>query len=276
MTRVPTVLTIAGSDSGGGAGIQADLKTATALGVYAASVVTAVTVQDTTGVHGVHAVPVDVVEAQLDAVLADLDVRAVKVGMLGSPELVELVARRLDGLPHVVVDPVMVATSGDRLLPQEAESAVRELLVPRATILTPNLPEAAVLTGLPTGSDATDLARALLDLGAHAALVKGGHGTGPTSDDLFVDGDRTVVLHADRVDTPHTHGTGCTLSSAVACELVRGHELLDAVRRAKAYLTGALTSAERREVGRGHGPVDHAWATSTPSPRERDGRGEDA
>lgn len=266
MSRVPSMLTIAGSDSGGGAGIQADLKTATALGVYAASVVTAITAQDTTGVHAVHALPVEVVEAQLDAVLADLDVRAVKVGMLGSPDLVAAVARRLGDVEHVVVDPVMVATSGDRLLPREAESAVRELLVPLASVVTPNLPEAAVLTGLAIDTPPTDLGSALLDLGARAALVKGGHGTGPTSDDVYLDADGPRWFRADRVATPHTHGTGCTLSSAVACELVRGHDLPTAVERAKTYLTQALRSAERREVGRGRGPVDHAW--TVPSGRE--------
>jgi hydroxymethylpyrimidine/phosphomethylpyrimidine kinase len=256
-TREPVVLTVAGSDPSGGAGIQADLKTATALGVYGASVLTAVTVQDTTGVHGVHAVPLEVVEGQLRSVLDDLDVRAAKVGMLGSPALVALVAELLADVPALVVDPVMVSTSGHRLLPQDAEAAVCDLLLPRATLVTPNLPEAAVLTGRPAGSGAETLAAALLDLGAAAALVKGGHAGGSSSDDLLVDADGHAWFRADRVDTPHTHGTGCTLSAAVAAHLATGATLRDAVAGAKTYLHEALASGAGRRVGRGRGPVDH-------------------
>lgn len=255
--REPVVLTVAGSDPSGGAGIQADLKTATALGVYGASVVTAVTVQDTTGVRGVHEVPLDVVRGQLEAVLEDLDVRAVKVGMLGSPELVELVAELLADVPALVVDPVMVSTSGHRLLPREAEAAVRDLLLPRATLVTPNLPEAAALSGLPAATDPDALARALLALGPGAVLLKGGHGDGPASDDLLVERRGSTWFRAPRIDTPHTHGTGCTLSAAVATRLALGDPLVEAVGAAKAYLAEALASGAHRSVGRGRGPVDH-------------------
>lgn len=255
--REPVVLTVAGSDPSGGAGIQADLKTATALGVYGASVVTAVTVQDTTGVHGVHEVPLDVVEGQLRGVLADLDVRAAKVGMLGSPALVALVADLLADVPALVVDPVMVSTSGHRLLPEDAESALRDLLVPRATLVTPNLPEAAVLTGLPQDTDPGVLARSLRELGAVAALVKGGHGAGASSEDLLLDAAGSAWFRAPRVETPHTHGTGCTLSAAVASRLALGATLRVAVGDAKHYLDEALRSGASRVVGRGRGPVDH-------------------
>jgi hydroxymethylpyrimidine/phosphomethylpyrimidine kinase len=255
--REPVVLTVAGSDPSGGAGIQADLKTATALGVYAATVVTAVTVQDTTGVRAVHEVPLDVVRGQLEVVLEDLEVRAVKVGMLGSPALVELVAELLADVPALVVDPVMVSTSGHRLLPQDAEAAVRDLLVPRATLVTPNLPEASVLTGLAPQTDPGELGGALLALGPGAVLLKGGHGDGPASDDLLVDGRGGTWFRAPRIDTPHTHGTGCTLSAAVATRLALGDPLADAVGAAKAYLDEALASGAARQVGRGRGPVDH-------------------
>lgn len=255
--REPVMLTVAGSDASGGAGIQADLKTATALGVYGASVLTAVTVQDTTGVHGVHPVPLDVVRDQLRVVLDDLDVRAVKVGMLGSPDLVALVADLLGDVPALVVDPVMVSTSGHRLLPAEAEAAVRDLLTPRATLVTPNLPEAAVLTGLGQDVAPETLAHALVGLGAGAALVKGGHGSGRSSDDLLLDAQGPVWFRAERVATPHTHGTGCTLSAAVAAHLALGATLRAAVGLAKAYLTEALESGAARRVGRGRGPVDH-------------------
>ncbi len=255
--REPVVLTVAGSDPSGGAGIQADLKTATALGVYAASVVTAVTVQDTTGVRAVHEVPLDVVRGQLEVVLEDLDVRAVKVGMLGSPALVELVAELLADVPALVVDPVMVSTSGHRLLPRDAEAAVRDLLLPSSTLVTPNLPEASVLTGLAAQSDPDELGRALLALGPGAALLKGGHGDGPASDDLLVDRRGSTWFRSPRIDTPHTHGTGCTLSAAVATRLALGDPLADAVGAAKAYLDEALASGAARHVGRGRGPADH-------------------
>ncbi len=255
--REPVVLTVAGSDPSGGAGLQADLMTATALGAYAATVVTAVTVQDTTGVRAVHEVPLDVVRGQLEVVLEDLDVRAVKVGMLGSPALVELVAELLADVPALVVDPVMVSTSGHRLLPRDAEAALRDLLLPSATLVTPNLPEASVLTGLAAQTDPGELGRALLALGPGAVLLKGGHGDGPASDDLLVDRRGSTWFRAPRIDTPHTHGTGCTLSAAVATRLALGDPLADAVGAAKAYLGEALASGAERQVGQGRGPVDH-------------------
>ncbi len=253
MTRV--VLTVAGSDSGGGAGIQADVKTACALGVHAATVLTAVTAQDTHGVRGVHEVPVAMVRDQLRAVLDDLDVAAVKIGMLGSPALIETVATELHDHPAIVLDPVMVATSGDRLLPQEAEAAVRELLVPLSRVVTPNLPEARALAG--RDGSPQELGDALLALGTGAALVKGGHAGGDASDDLLVEPDRSTWLRAERVDTPNTHGTGCTLSSALACGLVQGLDVLGATRQAKEFLHEALVAGARLELGSGHGPVDH-------------------
>lgn len=255
--REPVVLTVAGSDPSGGAGIQADLKTATALGVYGATVITAVTVQDTTGVHAVHPVPLDIVRGQLRSVLDDLDVRAVKVGMLGSPALVALVADLLADVPNVVLDPVMVSTSGHRLLPRNAQAAIRDLLVPRSTLVTPNLPEAVVLTGLETGAAPEQLARGLVGLGAGAALVKGGHGSGGSSDDVLLDSEGPTWFRAERVATPHTHGTGCTLSAAVAAHLALGATLREAVGSAKDYLTEALVSGATRQVGSGRGPVDH-------------------
>lgn len=259
--RVPVMLTIAGSDSSGGAGIQADLKTAAALGVYGASVVTALTAQNTLGVHGILPVAPEFVVAQYDAVVSDLDVRAVKIGMLGDAALVRAVADMLERrpVPFVVLDPVLVATSGDQLVPDEAVEAIRSRLLPLATVVTPNRPEAETLTGERVG-DAAGMARAahtLLGLGAGAALVKGGHSDGDDADDLLLTAEGEQWLRARRVDTPHTHGTGCTLSSAIAAGLVRGAALPDAVAAAKAFLTRALESGARQTVGGRHGPVDH-------------------
>ncbi len=261
MSRVPVVLSVAGSDPSGGAGVQADLKTATALGVYAGAVLTALTAQNTTGVQGIHAVPAAFVRDQLDSVLSDLDVRVVKIGMLGTPDVAQVVADALRRHPvaHVVLDPVMVASSGDRLVPQETVRVVVDELLPLASLVTPNVPEAELLTGT-TVDDVDGLERAgrlLVEAGAGAALVKGGHLAGPHSVDVLVGADGTTRLEAPRVETPHTHGTGCSLSSAVAAFLVRGAPLPDAVARAKDYLVAALASGSRREVGSGHGPVDH-------------------
>lgn len=277
MTRSePVMLTIAGSDSSGGAGIQADLKTATALGVYGASAVTALTAQNTRGVQGVHPVPAGFVADQLASVLDDLDVRAVKIGMLGDDDVIAAVADALDRLPGVpvVLDPVMVATSGDRLVPDSAVAAILDQLVGRATVVTPNVPEAALLTGL-TVADVDGLepaGRRLVEAGAAYALVKGGHLDGADVVDVLVSqtdsmvgacasplapGCRATRLTAPRVDTPHTHGTGCTLSSAVAARLARGDEVPAAVSAARAYLHRALTSGRGRTVGGGHDPVDH-------------------
>jgi len=264
MSRTPVMLSIAGSDPSGGAGIQADLKTASALGVYGATVITALTVQNTRGVTGVHPTPVGVIVDQYRAVVSDLDVQAVKIGMLGTVEVVAAVAAMLreHPVPVVVLDPVMVATSGDRLVPEDAVAAIRELLVPQATVVTPNVPEATWLTGdvIATGDDLEKAGRSLLHLGATYALVKGGHLGGSTSTDVLVWGDGTRRLDALRVDTPHTHGTGCTLSSAIASYVIGGNDVPTAVELAKAYLTRALVAGADLDLGHGSGPVDHQAA----------------
>ncbi|MBR0800593.1 bifunctional hydroxymethylpyrimidine kinase/phosphomethylpyrimidine kinase [Bradyrhizobium jicamae] len=258
----PIALTIAGSDSSGGAGIQADLKSFAALGVYGASVITALTAQNTTGVSAIHPVPAAFVAAQIDAVFADLAVGAVKIGMVAQAETIAAIA---DGLArwsprHVVLDPVMVATSGDRLLAAGAVDALKTRLFPLASLITPNLPEAAALLSEPVaGNEAAveSQGRRLLALGCRAVLIKGGHGTGAESIDYLFDGARVVALSAPRVATPNTHGTGCSLSSAIAAGLARGDELESAVRNAKAWITDAIAAADRFAVGHGHGPVHH-------------------
>ena len=255
-------VTIAGSDSGGGAGIQADLKTFSALGVYGASVVTALTAQNTLGVTAIHAVPADFVTAEIEAVFSDLQVNAVKIGMLGAPDLIAAVA---DGLERwhqhrVVLDPVMVAASGDPLVPDVAVAAIRNLLIPRAMVVTPNLPEAARLLGEPVAADRAAMeaqAKKLLALGAHAVLVKGGHAGGDESADFLLTGAGGRWLTAPRLATHNTHGTGCTLSSAIAAGLARGRDLEAAVIAAKDYLTAALAAADTLAIGRGRGPVHH-------------------
>ncbi|GJE03221.1 bifunctional hydroxymethylpyrimidine kinase/phosphomethylpyrimidine kinase [Methylobacterium isbiliense] len=263
----PIAVTIAGSDSGGGAGIQADLKTFSALGVYGASVVTALTAQNTRGVQGVHDVPPDFVAQQIASVFTDLAVRAVKVGMLSRAATIAAVAEGLaahaPGLP-LVLDPVMVATSGDRLLADAAVAALRERLLPRAGVLTPNLPEAAVLLGEPEARDEAAMlaqGRRLLALGPGAVLMKGGHAGGPESVDLLVGpGEAVLRLPGPRLATRNTHGTGCTLSSALAAGLARGMPLEEAARAAKHYLAAALAASERLTIGHGHGPVHHFHA----------------
>ena len=254
------VLIIAGSDSGGGAGIQADIKTVTALGGYAATAITAITVQNTLGVHGVHPIPPAVVEAQARAVLDDLGADAIKTGMLGDVEMVERVAAILDTVRvPVVIDPVMVAKGGSNLLAPGAVDAVRALMIPRATVLTPNAPEASALTGLPVHTT-DDLRRAgerLLDLGAKAVLMKGGHVAGDTVVDVLMTPDGETSFEGERLDTRHTHGTGCTLASAVAAGLAQGMPLIEAVARAWAYVHEAMRQAPG--FGAGHGPLDHAW-----------------
>lgn len=263
--KIPIALTIAGSDSSGGAGIQADLKTFSALGIYGATVITALTAQNTRGVSAIHAAPPGFIRAQMDAVFADLDIRAVKVGMLGSEAAVLAVADGLAawrGAP-VVVDPVMVAASGDPLLDEGAEFALRAHILPLADLLTPNLPEAARLLGATVAADEGMMVRQgelLLSLGPKAVLMKGGHGTGPEAVDLLFDGGNIVRLAADRVPTKNTHGTGCTLSSAIAAGLAMGMTLLDAVREAKVFLTNALIKADELAVGHGQGPVHHFHA----------------
>lgn len=258
-------LTIAGSDSGGGAGIQADLKAFSALGVYGASVLTAITAQNTRAVTAVHEVPVDIVRAQIEAVLDDLDVRAIKIGMLSSPEIIETVADALAGktIP-IVLDPVMVAKSGDRLLQERAVEALRTKLVPMATLVTPNAPEAAILTGMDPAQTPDALkaqGEALIAAGARSVLMKGGHLESDICTDILVaEGLPPKVLRAARIKTRNTHGTGCTLSAAIAAHIARGKAVTEAVSEAHAYLHRAIVEADRLEVGSGHGPVHHFHA----------------
>ena len=254
------VLLIAGSDSGGGAGVQADIKTVTALGGYAATAITAITVQNTLGVTAVHQVPLDIIAGQARAVLSDIGADAIKTGMLGSAQTVELVAALIDeaGVPGVV-DPVMVAKGGASLLPADAVAAVRTLLVPRAALLTPNAPEAEALTG-ETVASTDDLRRAgeaLLMAGAAAVLMKGGHVPGARVIDILMTPAGETAFEGERIDTRHTHGTGCTLASACAAGLAQGLPLTEAVARAWAYVQEAIARAPG--FGAGHGPLDHGW-----------------
>ena len=258
---MPRALTIAGSDSGGGAGIQADLKTFAAFGVYGASAVTAITAQNTLGVQAIHEVPADVVAAQVDAVLSDIGADAVKTGMLVSTVIIEAVADRLRAhdVSRLVVDPVMVAKSGDRLLRDDAVVALRESLLPLAEVVTPNTDEAGVLAGIEVvdQDSAREAARRIHALGPRYVIVKGGHLDGPTSDDLLFDGQRFEVLSGRRIATRHTHGTGCTFSAAIAAELAAGRSPLEAARAARAFVQGAIEHAE--PIGAGHGPLNHLW-----------------
>ena len=265
-TLVPIALTIAGSDSGGGAGIQADIKTFSALGVYGASVITALTAQNTRAVTMVEAASPAMIAAQMAAVFDDLDIRAVKLGMLGGPDAIMTVAQGLAGhaLP-VILDPVMVAKSGDRLLPHDALAALRSQLLPMATLLTPNLPEAADLLDCAPAQDETEMTRqgqALLGLGPQAVLMKGGHAGGVDCVDLLITERGITHLTAPRLITGNTHGTGCTLSAAIAAGMAQGMSLEQAVTRAHRYLQGAIAAADGLGVGSGHGPVHHfhkAW-----------------
>jgi hydroxymethylpyrimidine/phosphomethylpyrimidine kinase len=258
----PIALTIAGSDSSGGAGIQADLKTFAALGVYGASVITALTAQNTSGVSAIHQVPADFVTAQIDAVFSDLDVKAVKVGMVAQLATIDAIAAGLARWSprHIVLDPVMVATSGGRLLAADAVAGLRTKLIPRASLITPNLPEAAALLDEPVAVSAAAIesqCRRLMAMGCPAVLIKGGHGQGSESIDYLVTGDGIIALAAPRIATKNTHGTGCSLSSAVAAGLAKGEELETAVRNAKAWVSAAIAAADRISVGHGHGPVHH-------------------
>lgn len=258
--KMGRVLILAGSDSGGGAGVQADIKAVTMMGGFAATAITAITVQNTLGVHGVHPLPLEVITAQARAVLEDIGTDAVKTGMLGSVEVVETVAGLLDeAKAPAVVDPVMVAKGGHPLLPDAAVEAVRSLMIPRAALLTPNAPEAEALTGLEVRDiDGQRRAgEALLKLGAKAVLMKGGHVDGPTVIDLLMTADGETVLEAERIDTRHTHGTGCTLASACAAGLALGRPLEVAVAEAWAYVGEAIRRAPG--LGGGHGPLDHGW-----------------
>jgi hydroxymethylpyrimidine/phosphomethylpyrimidine kinase len=262
--RRPRCLTIAGSDSGGGAGIQADLKTFSAFGVYGASAITAITAQNTVGVRAVHEIPAEIVAAQIDAVLDDIGADAAKTGMLSSAPIIEAVADRLRArsFAPLVVDPVMVAKSGDALLRPEAVRALVELLLPMATVVTPNAPEATVLSGIDVhdAASAREAARRIHALGPALVIVKGGHLDGESSDDLLFDGLSFEILSGRRIDTPHTHGTGCTFSAAIAALLARGLEPPAAAREARAFLQGAIENAE--PLGAGRGPVNHLWRSS--------------
>ena len=256
-------MTIAGSDSGGGAGIQADLKTFQALGVYGASTLTAITAQNTVGVRAVHEIPTDVIAAQIDAVVEDIGVEAAKTGMLSSAQIIATVADRVRHwrLDRLVVDPVMVAKSGDRLLREDAIQTLIHDLLPLAMVLTPNLPEAEVLLGRPIGTEEEirEAARDIVDLGPRAVVIKGGHRAGDATDILY-DGRAYHALEAERVDTPNTHGTGCTFSAAIAAGLARGEDVVDAVEAAKHYVDQAIRQS--RPLGSGHGPVAHDWPLS--------------
>jgi hydroxymethylpyrimidine/phosphomethylpyrimidine kinase len=254
-------LTIAGSDSGGGAGIQADLKTFAAHGVYGTSAITAVTAQNTRSVTGVHVVPAEFVTLQIEAVAGDIGCDAVKTGMLATSAIVEAVAAAVDALdlPNLVVDPVMIAKGGDRLLDQDAVHAVRVTLLKRARVVTPNVPEAEVLAGMPirTLDDMRAAARRILALGPRAVIVKGGHLAGADSIDLLLHDGGEVQLAAPRLDVRHTHGTGCTFAAAIAARLASGDALDDAARGAKDYVTGAMRHGI--DVGSGHQPLGHFW-----------------
>ena len=262
---IPIALTIAGSDSSGGAGIQADLKTFAAFGVYGASAITALTAQNTQGVSGIHQVPAEFVTAQIDAVFGDLDVRAVKIGMVSQRAVIEAIEAGLQrwSPKHIVLDPVMVATSGDRLLAPDAIEALRTKLIPRASLITPNLPEAAALldeTVAVSEADIESQGRRLLAMGCAAVLIKGGHGRGAESIDYLVREAGVAALAAPRIATKNTHGTGCSLSSAIAAGLAKGGDLEAAVDNAKTWISAAIAAADRLDVGHGHGPIHHFHA----------------
>ena len=261
MAAVPVALTIAGSDSGAGAGIQADLKTFAAYGVYGVCAVTAITAQNTQGVSAVEAVSAEVVRAQIQAVMADFAVRAAKTGMLATADLVRVVAAAVRDLqvPNLVVDPVMVAKSGDSLLAADAVQSIRTTLLPLAAVVTPNIPEAEALTGMAIRSDADvdEAARRITALGPAAVVVKGGHADGPDIVDVLFDGVTVRRFQQPRIPGSATHGTGCTFAAAVAAHLAHGRSLADAVPVAQRYIAGAIAGAPG--LGQGHGPMDHFW-----------------
>jgi hydroxymethylpyrimidine/phosphomethylpyrimidine kinase len=260
--EIPRALTIAGSDSGGGAGIQADLKTFHSLGVWGMSAVTAVTVQNTKGVQGFEELSPGLVADQIRAVVTDIGVDAAKTGMLASGPIIEAVAEALAELPvpNLVVDPVFMSKHGHPLLAEDAVEALRARILPLATVVTPNLPEAAGLTDMPvrTRTEMERAGAAILELGPSAVLVKGGHLEDGGATDLLVTADGVVEITAERIDTPHTHGTGCVLSAAITAQLARGDDLGEAVREAKAFVTEAIRG--HLEIGQGIGPVDPSWA----------------
>ena len=256
-----SVLTIAGSDSSGGAGIQADIKTIAAHRLFAQSVITALTAQNTTGVYGVHDVPPGFVAQQIDVVFDDIRPDAVKIGMVSSPEIVSAIAEALvrNKAANIVVDPVMVATSGSELASSDAVVALREKLIPLATVITPNMPEAEALFGarIATRADQEQAACEIAQATGVAVLVKGGHGENDANDVLGHPNGETTWFEGERIDNPNTHGTGCTLSSAIACGLAQGLTLVDSIAQAKRYITGAL--AVQLNLGRGSGPLNHMW-----------------
>ena len=258
--KIPKAMTIAGSDSGGGAGVQADLKTFAALGVYGASTLTAITAQNTVAVTSVHEIPTDVITAQIDAVLTDIGADAVKTGMLSSSDIIECVCEALEvhGVQRLVVDPVMIAKSGDALLREDAIGSLRTRLLPLAMVVTPNIPEAEALTETTIVSDADvrRAAEAIVGMGARSVVVKGGHREGPATD-LFYDGKEFKEFTAPRIDTVNTHGTGCTFASAIAAGLARGMVLTDAVALAKDYVTEGIRHSF--SIGQGHGPLNHFY-----------------
>lgn len=263
--RYNTVLTIAGSDSGGGAGIQADIKTISALGCYAASAITAITVQNTLGVQAVHPVPLDILRGQIDAVLSDIGADAIKIGMLHSSEVVNLVAEMIEKyqIRNIVLDPVMVSTSGHRLIEEDAVEVIKTRLMPLARVITPNVPEAEILAGCKiAGEDEFEaIARRLSDNGNVSVLMKAGHLSGDSLVDYFynAEDDNMTKLQSKRVQTRNTHGTGCTLSSAFAASLAKGENLTDAAISAKRYIEQAIISGAEYEIGKGHGPVNHGF-----------------
>lgn len=257
---IARALTIAGSDSGGGAGIQADLKTFTALGVYGMSALTAITAQNTLGVHGIYNLPLEAIEKQIDAVVTDIGVDAAKTGMLSQVPIIELVAAKIAQykIPNLVVDPVMVAKGGARLLEESAQTALTQKLLPLAQVVTPNLPEAEVLTGMEirTVDDMKEAAKHIREFGPRTVVIKGGHLKGDATDIVY-DGEDFRQLFSPRIETRHTHGTGCTFSAAVASELAKGGNVFEAVSVAKEFITCAISDS--LELGAGHGPTNH-WA----------------
>ena len=261
----PRVLSIAGSDSGGGAGIQADLKTFSALGCYGMTAITAITAQNTQGVSAIHGVPLEILRAQIDSVVEDIGVDAVKIGMLHAPEVVQVVAQaiRRHAMPHVVLDPVMVATSGDRLTTARTVEVLVQELFPLSALLTPNLDEAELLLGrkITQKAELEPAAIALLALGAPAVLLKGGHLCGPEVVDVLVQpGVKPVHLSSPRIESRNVHGTGCTLSSAIASYLAMGTDMTQAVRSARAYILAAIEAGAAVRTGQGHGPLNHGFA----------------
>lgn len=263
----PIALTVAGSDSGGGAGIQADIKAMSATGSYACSVIAALTAQNTQGVTGVMPIPADFIRAQFDAVFSDIPIKAVKVGMLADVPTIEVVADCLRQYQpdFVVLDPVMVATSGDLLLAEDAVSSLIELMLPLADVVTPNLPEAMALLGQhgetepETEQGLLSLAKGILELGCQSVLVKGGHQSNNESVDYWLNGTLTERFSAKRIETRNTHGTGCTLSSSIASYLAQGNDILEAITLAKSYISNAIAHSDELYIGDGHGPVNHFY-----------------